>query len=602
MKTKPQFTSIRSRLLFWTLLVSLLPLGITSVVIYKQRVQVIKENGINKLVAIRDLKVSALKLWLAEKNADIHIIAENHEVSLLETILNIPNHGKDERVLKENVRKVFEQDLSHFPDYEEIFLLNPASGNVEISTDTSQEERDRSQDTFFTETMRTGKDYIDNIYYSKRLKIPFLMISVPIFGLKQPDKITGIIVARVGLHDSLYKLLDNRIGMGKTGETLIINREGFAINSLRWKKGAPLTLTIKAQPAMNAIQGKTGVIEAEDYRGEKVVAAYTYIPQLQWGFVAKQDAVEVFSSIEDLMYNIVILFFIMVLAISLSVVILTNFMSGRIKELDKAAAIIANGDLTQKISIQGSDEIGTLASSINAMVRKLTRSIKELEAFSYSVSHDLRAPLRAIDGFSQILLEDYESKLDKEGKDSLNEIRGSVSNMNELIDGILRLSRISRKEILLEPCDLGEFARSIEKELEISYPKHTVEFHAENECIVFGDKALLMGLLQNLLGNAWKFTSKKKGATIEFGSFLKNHTRTYYVKDNGVGFDMAYADKLFAPFQRLHSLEEFHGTGIGLANAQRIIDRHNGRIWAKGEVGKGTTIYFTLSRGGKDDE
>jgi signal transduction histidine kinase len=230
--------------------------------------------------------------------------------------------------------------------------------------------------------------------------------------------------------------------------------------------------------------------------------------------------------------------------------------------------------------------------------RELEGANKELEAFSYSVSHDLRAPLRTIDGFSQILLEDYADRLDEEGEDYLGRVRAASQHMDNLIDDLLDLSRVSRGPLRRETVDLSALAMGIIDELRRSQPEREVEFVIEEGIVAFADANLLAVALENLLGNAWKFTFKQPHARIEFGSVPhEGGTRAYFVRDDGAGFDMAYADKLFGAFQRLHGSEEFEGTGIGLATVQRIVRRHGGRVWAEGEVGQGATFFFTLGGG-----
>ncbi len=230
--------------------------------------------------------------------------------------------------------------------------------------------------------------------------------------------------------------------------------------------------------------------------------------------------------------------------------------------------------------------------------RELEGANRELEAFSYSVSHDLRAPLRSIDGFSQILLDDYAERLDGEGRDYLGRVRAASEHMGHLIDDLLDLSRVSRGPLRRELVDLSAMAEGIIQQLRKAQPGREVEFAAEEGVAAYGDANLLAVALENLLGNAWKFTAGKTGARIEFGAQREAGpgllAPVYYVRDNGAGFEMEYSDKLFGAFQRLHSAEEFEGTGIGLATVARIVHRHGGRVWAEGEVGKGATFFFTL--------
>jgi DNA-binding response OmpR family regulator len=231
------------------------------------------------------------------------------------------------------------------------------------------------------------------------------------------------------------------------------------------------------------------------------------------------------------------------------------------------------------------------------LLKDLEYKNSELESFSYSVSHDLRAPLRAIDGFSQIVLEDYGSQLDPRGQDGLRRIRAAVERMGNLIDAMLGLSRVTRADFQREPVDLSLLARSIAGQLRAAQPERNAEFVIPDGIEVIGDPHLLRALLENLMGNSWKFTSGRSLAVIELGAVESGESRVYSVRDNGAGFDMTYANKLFTPFQRLHAATEFAGTGIGLATVKRIVGRHGGRVWAEGVVDGGATVHFTLASG-----
>lgn len=219
---------------------------------------------------------------------------------------------------------------------------------------------------------------------------------------------------------------------------------------------------------------------------------------------------------------------------------------------------------------------------------------KELEAFSYSVSHDLRAPLRSIDGFSQAILDDYGDTLDKTGKDYLERVRSNAQHMAKLIDDMLDLSRITRVEFKASLVNLSQLAKDRLQVLQDSEPERLVKTHIEAEIYTQGDEQLLTILLDNLLNNAWKYSSKTKEPVIEFGCQTLNNERVYFVKDNGVGFDTQYTSKIFKVFERLHD-REFEGTGIGLATVHRIVNRHHGRIWAESKPGKGATFFFALN-------
>lgn len=295
-----------------------------------------------------------------------------------------------------------------------------------------------------------------------------------------------------------------------------------------------------------------------------------------------------------------------------------------VSRINAAMARISDGDFTQRVEVKNRDEFGTLGQNLNVMTGELSdlyeklqvelaerkrlneimehhsNQLKaantELEAFSYSVSHDLRAPLRSLNGFSQALIEDYSTELGSEGADYLNRISTASQRMGELIDDLLGLSRITRTEMNREPVELSNIVNHIIDNFKIVDSDRPATFTVANGVTAIGDPHLLKGVMENLLGNAWKYTSKVSHAKIEFGVQEIEGETVYFVRDNGAGFNMEYSDKLFNPFQRLHSAEEFEGTGIGLATVRRIIGRHGGRVWPESEVGQGATFYFTLGR------
>lgn len=240
------------------------------------------------------------------------------------------------------------------------------------------------------------------------------------------------------------------------------------------------------------------------------------------------------------------------------------------------------------------DDLNQSAEKIDSINQSLITTNKELIAFSYSVSHDLRAPLRSIDGFSHILLEDYEDKLDDEGKIYLERIRRATQHMGQLIDDMLNLSRVTQFEFHLHDVDLSIMVRNIADANQQRSPLDDLVVDIQENIIVWADQRLINIAMMNLLDNAFKFTGKTNHPRIAFGADIRNGERVYFIRDNGVGFDMAYANKLFGAFQRLHRSEEFPGTGIGLATVKRVIDRHGGKIWVEAEPGKGAAFYFTL--------
>lgn len=276
---------------------------------------------------------------------------------------------------------------------------------------------------------------------------------------------------------------------------------------------------------------------------------------------------------------------------------LVDLLEAELAETNRGLVAIAV-ELGQRVEEQTQElriahqELQQTNSEVMRSALELEAANRELDAFAYSVSHDLRAPLRSINGFTRMLRDSYSETLDARGRDYLDRVHVACGRMSAMIEDLLKLSHVARCEIRTEPIDLGTIARDIAGALRESDPDRTVEFAIADNLVVNGDQGLLRAALENLLSNAWKFTSKVEQGRIEVGQ-SEEHS-SYFVRDNGAGFDMTYAQQLFAPFKRLHREADFPGTGIGLATVQRIIGRHGGRIWADAELEKGATFYFTL--------
>jgi signal transduction histidine kinase len=384
----------------------------------------------------------------------------------------------------------------------------------------------------------------------------------------------------------LYPLIQSWPLPSATGETLLVERRGkrvLFLNDLRFRKHAALTmsepLNAPALPASMAVRGRRGVVHGSDYRGVPVLAAVQRVPATSWFIVAKEDAGAVLGPIRT-----------------------RGWLTAGFALVLVALAAVGALLLWHAREAQAADELRQLNAGLEARVRNRTAQLdganKELEAFAYSVSHDLRAPLRHVAGFSDLLASRSADRLDEKGRHYLERISSSVRQMGSLIDDLLQFSRTGRAELEATRVDMDELLREALAPLQLAADGRDIVWALEPLPHVEGDPALLRQVWTNLLDNALKYTRGREPARIDVRALDGDAAQedVFVVADNGVGFDMRYVHKLFGVFQRLHSSAEFEGTGIGLANVQRIVHRHGGRVWAEAELDQGASFYFALPR------
>ena len=373
MNVLPRFKSVRSRFIFWFLLLSLAPLFIVGIVVYPQRVHSIKNEAFSKLTAIRDLKVEQINIWIEERISDVSNLAQDHEMEALGQVIDpAGGAGAPDEAALHQLRQMLDRYVLHYRAYDEIFILHPRSGKVLLSSNRASEGLDKANRLYFTEPLRHRQPYLDDIAYSQAARQPAMVFSAPIFSDMDQEKIIGILATRINLTASLYALLLDRTGMGVTGETLLVNKDVVAINELRWHDHAPLNLKITAQPSTQAARGETGVIEAPDYRGKTVLAAYTYIPYAKWGFVAKQDQEEVYAPIRELVRNFIIIWTVSSVGILIISTLIAKNIAAPVREMAQVAQRLQAGELRIRNRLQRSDELGLLADSFNSMADTIT--------------------------------------------------------------------------------------------------------------------------------------------------------------------------------------------------------------------------------------
>ena len=462
------FKSIRTRLTFLFLIVALVPLFIGLFITFNQRKAVIEQQTFNKLTAIRDLKTQQLKNWVQGRKGDISVISEYSEISRLENILEKRNKSSEDLKKVALAQDLISSYLRYFSDYEEIFIIGATSGLVEISSNDASVGLSKANNVYFTNPMQTKALYLKDVHYSPISKEQSMAIAIPIFSLNEKTKIIGIFVARLNLNNTLYPLLLNRVGLGKTGETLIVNEEGLALNELRWYENAPLNLEIKAEPALNAAHGKTGITVTTDYRGEKILAAYTYIPEAKWGFVVKQDLAELYEPIDTLMKNFIVLFLVTTIIVFLVVFLIIKAITKPIVDINLTTQKIKNGDYSARNVIKTKDEIGSLAVSINQMAESVASRITIDERVA--IISDTIIGKSSIQEFSTELLK----KLMKISKANMS----AFYILNEKNTEYEHLASIGVNKELLKPFNAknpeGEFGNAL-AEQDIYYLKNIPE-------------------------------------------------------------------------------------------------------------------------------
>jgi signal transduction histidine kinase len=487
-----------------------------------------------------------------------------------------------------------------------------------ITVDTSSNASLELRDFGGKLLLRTGKFTVaDSVYVSPRSDSatygPFMRQDTTLFiavtmavGAGPAERGGGIVqqVARVQMNARTPKALTGLAG----GDIVLLvgNAAGDPWTDFGTIVPAPPKTVLTSTAPVRYEQG-----------GEMKRAAAAAVPGTPWMVVAQMPSRLIAVPARDYLKSMAPIAVLIVIAGALFAWWGSRRLTKPLVHITGAAEAITLGDLGQRVSVQRDDELGRLARSFNLMAEQVSRSQHDLEAqvaqrtqalegtnaelesFSYSVSHDLRAPLRAIHGFARILLEDHQAKLDPEAQRLLGVIDQNTRRMGQLIDDLLAFSRLSRKELASARVDMTEMANVVADELRRAEPERNGQLEVKIGTLLpaQGDRAVLRQVFSNLLQNAMKFTRAQPNARIEVGSRPDGKETVYFVKDNGAGFDPRYTDKLFGVFQRLHSNEEFEGTGVGLAIVKRIVQRHGGRVWAEGKVNEGATFYFTLPGG-----
>lgn len=483
---------------------------------------------------------------------------------------------------EEAVRARLQPVIRAYPRVDRIFITD-LSGTLWCDYPPAPESfgRNFSDRDWYRGVTNGWLPYVSEVYQRNAEPKP-LVVAIALPLRDREGTLLGILVLQHRL-DSLTEWF-KRIQFGAQGNIFLIDHTGTIAAHPRIDIKSSLREEYLTVPLIRA--GLQGITHSGTYRdpltGITMVAAVVpvVLTQHSWVAVACQPESLAYEPARLLRMRIGGAASLLAL-VAVAVVLILGWISQK------------NLRLTRQISMQN-EELKRINADQERQAAQLEVANRDLESFSYSVSHDLRAPLRSMDGFSQALMEDYAGQLDDQGKDYLTRIRLACQRMSRLIDDLLNLSHVSRATMQRDSVDLSALIQTLADQLRLEQPERTVEFIIAPSIRVMGDSRLLAIAMENLLRNAWKFTGRTPHPVIEFGVNQHEGQSQYFIRDNGAGFDMMYANKLFTPFQRLHSTEAFPGTGIGLAIVQRIIRRHGGTVGAEGQPEKGATFFFTL--------
>jgi signal transduction histidine kinase len=568
-------------------------------------------------------KQAALDTWVEERLSDVASLATSpylgDEVAAL--MATVPG-STSARAAHDQLVSEFASRTSSGGEFLELMLLAPDSGEVLVSTDPGAEGKFMENRPYFING-RSGS-YVQIVYFSTTLQAPAMTASAPVMAEGQGNgRLLAVLAGRLNLEE-LNAIISRRSGLHQTDDAYLVNTSNLFVTQPRFIS-APTVLQhgIHTEAVDRCLAHNSGTGLYADYRGVPVISVYRWLPELQLCLIVEIDRAEAFAPVYSLGKNIAAIASVALLLATLLAYWLARTITRPVRKLTQGASEIGRGNLEYRLQVGSRDEIGTLAGEFNRMADSVSKkelqlsqraaqletANEELKAFSYSVSHDLRAPLRAMDGFSRILLEKYAADLDPEAVRYLNIVRDNTRQMGQLVDDLLAFSRLGRQALKKELVAPQALVNQALEDLSAELDGRKVEITLGGVSVAPGtgaaqggkagqtlpecqaDPALLKQVFVNLLSNALKFTRTREVARVEIG-FLPEGV--YFVRDNGVGFDMQYADKLFGVFQRLHRPEEYEGTGVGLAIVQRIIHRHGGRVWVEAEVEKGATFYFTI--------
>jgi signal transduction histidine kinase len=623
-----------TKFILWFLFIAIIPLGIATKISYDSSRKALVEEITNSLVAVAENKANQIKVFLYEKERNATRLSQMTDVvDAFEKFNQAFKAGgayTPAYVEADNEYRSFFAYYQKSFDYSNLYLAN-YDGDVIFAVRGSRKTMSLYEMAIYQ------KSEIANVFVkaakSSKLEISdfeidpeeggVLYIGAPIM---KGSEVIGVLILQMN-NEGVSRLVEDYTSLGETGEIILaarVNKEILFITPVRFDLNAAFKRRSDAGEGggpeiQRAVSGNIGSGTGNDYRGAQVYTVRRFFSAFRWGMVVKMDTAEVIASADRLRWTLIKISSVLLSAVIILAVLIARSMSKPIKELTKTAGTIAGGDFSARAQVHAQDEIGTLARSFNAMTDKLieakavveqkkaeleeqhkllAEANKELDSFTHTVSHDLQAPLRGVASFATFLEEDYKDKLDGEALEYIKEIREGTTRMGNLIRDLLTLSRISRIKNPFERADINDIVNEVLKRIEFDIKKHKVDMKVNRMMpTIVCDRIKLTEVFLNLINNAIKFSSKQdRQPVVEVGYEQEDECHKFFVKDNGIGIDPKYHEKIFGIFQRLHSQDEYEGSGAGLGIVRKVMDDHKGRVWVDSAVGQGTTFFFTIPK------
>ncbi|MFC1703895.1 ATP-binding protein [Candidatus Omnitrophota bacterium] len=624
-----QNSRIATKFILWFLFIALLPLAIATTISYLSSRAVLQEEVANSLHAIADNRAGQIETFLREKERNVTQLSHMSDVTAaVDKFKRALDIGGANSEVYSNVEQEFKPLLAYHQKtfgYDDLALIS-AEGEVLFSVEKQQAfrsvyemalGRDSELAAVFIKTKKSSRTEVSGFEQGATANQASVFIAAPVL---RAGEFIGALVAEMS-NQGLFTLVSDYEGLGTTGETILLTQakdDIVFVTPLRFDQTATfkkiaIDTTKKATQLQEIAELRKGLKTAVDYRDKQVLETWRYLPAFKLGIMVKMDTAEIFSSARRLRNILLLVSLGLSILVVLVAVVVAHTISIPINTLTQISGIITGGDLSARAEITTKDEIGQLAAAFNQMTdslveertkleeqkKLLEKANHELDSFVYTASHDLRAPLRAISRFSSFLYDDYKDKLDEEGRSNLSGINKGAIRMNQLIDDLLELSRISRVKNPYEDVNINELIDSAMERLKFNIKESNVDFKLHCALPTVRCDRIKMGeVFFNLINNAIKFSSKgpEKTPQVEVGCSQDGDYYEFYVKDNGIGIESEFQQEIFGVFRRLHSSSEYEGTGMGLSIVKRVINDHGGEIWVESEYGKGSCFYFTIPK------